>query len=114
MKKIIFRKFTLRGTTACPVGKANATYTFNYDYDLRYSEVIDAHPSNANIYYLLNRMGNRLIKLTLNSSTSYTKNTTVGRRGNLSSSYAPASSSAVRFNYPGDLRIDTALKSINK
>ena len=57
-------------------------------------------------------MGNRLIKLTLNSSTSYTKNTTVGRKGNLSSSYAPASSSAVRFNYPGDFRIDTALNRI--
>ena len=110
--KVKFRKFTLTGTTACPVGTANATYTFNYDYDLRYSEVIEAHPSNANIYYLLNRMGNRIIKLTLNSSTSYTKNTTVGRRGSLSSSYAPASSSAVRFNYPQDLRIDTALNRI--
>ena len=72
--KIIFRKFTLRGTTACPVGKANATYTFNYDYDLRYSEVIEAHPSNANIFYLLNRNGNRILKYTFNSTTSYTKN----------------------------------------
>jgi len=110
--KVIFRKFTLSGSTACPTMTANATYTFNYDYDLRYSEVIEAHPSNANIFYLLNRMGNRILKYTFNSTTSYTKNTSVGRRGSLSASYAPTSASQVRFNYPADFRIDTALNRI--
>ncbi len=109
--QVIFRKFTLSGSTTCPTNTANTTYSYNYDYDLRYSDVMDAHPSNANIFYLLNNMGNRIIKLTINSATSYTKNS-IGRRGNLSASYAPTSAGEVRFNYPKDLRIDTALNRI--
>ena len=73
---------------------------------------MDAHPSNANIFYLVNRMGNRIIKVTLNSTSSFSKNAIVGRRGGLSGSYAPASSSGVVFNYPEDIRIDTALNRI--
>ena len=110
--KVIFRKFTLSGSTNCPSNTANATYSFSYDYDLRYSEVMDAHPSNANIFYLVNRMGNRIIKVTLNSTSSFSKNAIVGRRGRLSASYAPASSSGVVFNYPQDIRIDNALNRI--
>jgi len=110
--KVIFRKFTLSGSTNCPSNTANATYSFSYDYDLRYSEAMDAHPSNANIFYLVNRMGNRIIKVTLNSTSSFSKNAIVGRRGRLSASYAPASSSGVVFNYPQDIRIDTALNRI--
>ena len=79
--KVIFRKFTLSGSTACPSNTANATYSFSYDYDLRYSEAMDAHPSNANIFYLVNRMGNRIIKVTLNSTSSFSKNAIVGSTG---------------------------------
>ncbi len=111
-RKVIFRKFTLSGSTNCPSNTANATYTFGDDYDLRYSEVIEAHPSNANIFYGLNRQGNRILKYTFNSTTSYTKNASVGRRGRLSGTYAPTSASQVRFNYPEDFRIDTALNRI--
>ena len=109
--KVIFRRFALSGSTACPSNTANATYTFNNDYDLRYSNYIEAHPTNDNIFYSTNYNSHRLIKTTFTSTTTFTKST-VGRRGTVSATYAPTSASQVRFNQPQDLRIDTALNRI--
>ena len=109
--KVIFRRFALSGSTACPSNTANATYSFNYDYDLRNSHYIEAHPTNDNIFYSINYNSHRLIKTTFTSTTTFTKST-VGRRGSLGSSYAPTSAGQVRLNYPQDLRIDTALNRI--
>jgi len=109
--KVIFRRFALSGSTACPSNTANATYTFNNDYDLRYSNYIEAHPTNDNIFYSTNYNSHRLIKTTFTSTTTFTKST-VGRYGSVSATYAPTSASQVRFNQPQDLRIDTALNRI--
>ena len=76
--KVIFRRFALSGSTACPSNTANATYTFNNDYDLRYSNYIEAHPTNDNIFYSTNYNSHRLIKTTFTSTTTFTKST-VGR-----------------------------------
>ena len=109
--KVIFRKFALSGSTACPSNTANATYSFAYDSDLRYSNYIEAHPTNDNIFYSTNYNQHKLIKTTFTSTTTFTKST-VGRRGRISATYAPTSASQVRFNTPQDLRIDTALNRI--
>jgi type IV pilus assembly protein PilY1 len=109
--KVIFRRFALSGSTACPSNTANATYSFNNDYDLRYSNYIEAHPTNDNIFYSTNYNSNKLIKTTFTSTTTFTKST-VGRYGSVSATYAPTSASQVRFKSPQDLRIDTALNRI--
>ena len=109
--KIIFRKFTLSGSTACPSNSAASTYTFNNDHDLAFSESMVAHPSNTEIFYLIHRTSNRLLKITFTSTSTFTRSM-VGRRGGLSATYAPTSGTQVRFNNPSDVSIDNALNRI--